>query len=209
MEPIERKAVESALREGDVGTVVAGIDYLSNFGRDRDQVLGLLMRCIGHAEPEVRGAAARGMGNLVRIHPDMPIDDIVRVLRERRADAQIAADVEDALADIEAAHRRSVSDSRGELVDSVRKIAHGTIDDLTETLVPLGPQLERELEAPDSDMFRNQRESAEVANLVSALDAVLEGVPPAATDAEVLRNPGWIHVVEAARSALAELDRPL
>ncbi|MDL4820788.1 SCO4402 family protein [Actinomadura opuntiae] len=208
LEPIEREAVESALREGDVRTIVAGIDYLSNSEQDRESVLDLLMRCIGHAAPEVRGAAARGMGNLVRLHPDMPIDDIVAALRERLADAEIAPYVEDALADVETAHRRSVGDPRGELVDSVQKIADGRVGDLTETLVPLGPRLEAELASPVSDVFRNQREKAEVANLLSALDAVLDASPPGATDIEVLRDPGWSRVVDAAKSALAELSRP-
>lgn len=208
LEPIEREAVESALREGDVGTLVAGIDYLPNSDQDRDRVLSLLMRCIDHTAPDVRGAAARGMGNLVRLHPDMPVDDIVRALQERLADAEIAPYVDDALSDVETAHRRSVSDPRAELVDSVRKIATGTIDDLTETLVPLGPQLERELTSPASEICRNHQESAKVASLLSALDAVLDDVPPAATDAEVLRDPGWSHVTEAAQSALAELARP-
>jgi hypothetical protein len=207
LDPISRADVQSALDSSDLDTLVAGINYVAGHDDDWHWVLDLLAQTIHHPSPEVRAASARGLATLARVHPNMPVDAISRMLQESLGDPQVAAYTEDALSDIRTFRRKNANDPRAEIVDSLRAIAEGKIRDLTSGLAPLGPDLERELDEPDSEVIKSQRERDGLRQLVETLDAVLASVPPDASDAAVVNNPAWQRVVQSARVALEELER--
>lgn len=205
--PVDRAEVEAALARDDADTVIAGMNFHSHHGDDPRWVLDVCLRCISHPLPEVRAAAARGLGALARAHPEIPADTVLDVLRQRISDPDISGYVADAIADVESSRPQSAAETREELVNAVRLIASGRVDDLTRTLVPLGPDLDDDLRNPGHGAVANAHEAEALTSLVSRLDLVLDSAPPDASDEEIMRDPRWQEVRTAAGHALAVLER--
>lgn len=204
--PVGRAEVEAALARDDVDVLVAGIGFHSHYGDDPRWALDVCLRCVSHPRAEVRTAAARGLGALARVHPEIPVGVVLDALRLLVSDPEVSGCAADAIDDVEASRPGSAGEERAELVNAVRLIASGEVDDLVGTLAPLSPDLEEELRHPGGGLVGNEREAAALARLISRLDLVLDSASPAASDEEVMRDPRWQEVRAAAGHALEVLE---
>lgn len=207
LRPVDHAEVEAALMRDDADALIAGIDFHSHYGDDPQWTLDVCLRCVSHPRPEVRAVVARGLGTLARVHPELPADAVLDVLRPLVSDPEISGYAADAIADVEASRPKSVVEERAELVNAVRLIASGKVDDLTRTLASLNPDIEDDLRHPGGGLVENEQEAAALTHLVSRLDLVLDSASPEASDEEIMRDPRWQEVRVAAGHALEALER--
>lgn len=100
LEPADHQTLLTAVSTGDVKIICSAIDSIAEYDSSWDWLHDQSLELLEHSSWEVRATAARSLGTLARIHPEMPTEKAIAALKKHLSDTQIAGYVEDALDDI-------------------------------------------------------------------------------------------------------------
>jgi hypothetical protein len=97
---MDRTDLERLLESGNEKAIVEALLSAAYYDPDWKWVQGTCLRFLDHSDTSVRWNAATCLGHIARIHGQLDSEVVIPKLISRKADADIAASIEDALEDI-------------------------------------------------------------------------------------------------------------
>ena len=99
--PLNRPDLERLLESGNQKAIIDALLSAAYYDPDWKWVQTTCLRFLDHSETDVRWNAATCLGHVARIHKKLDTEIVVPKLTALKADPTIAANVQDALDDIE------------------------------------------------------------------------------------------------------------